>query len=141
MNLDIYPTLFHLAGVEEPRDRVIDGTNIFNILSGSRRQDPHEMILFYHYDLLEGIRIGRWKYFDKMNRYVWPIALDTAPVPNRLGGKQMGTRWPLLYDLENDPGEHYNVINTFPEVAARLRSAMENWERAAKNNPRGFGAA
>ncbi len=140
MNLDIYPTLFHLAGVEEPRDRVIDGNNIINILSGRGQQDPHEMIMFYHYDLLEGIRMGRWKYFDKMNRYVWPIALDTAPVPNSLGGKQMGTRWPLLYDLENDPGEHYNVINTFPEVAARLKSAMENWERAAKNNPRGFGA-
>ena len=64
--------------------------------------------------------------------------MDAAPVPETLGGRQMGNRWPLLYDLKNDPGESYNMINTYPEVAAELRSAMEAWERAAARNPRGF---
>ncbi len=141
MNLDLYPTFFHLAGVEQPRDRVIDGRNVYDVFTGRQRQSPHEAIMFYHYDLLEGIRMGKWKYFESTNRYVWPITLDTASIPNSLGKKQMGRRWPLLYDLENDPGENYNVINTNPEVAARLRAAMKNWERAAQRNPRGFRSA
>ena len=139
MNLDLYPTFFHLAGTALPSDRIIDGKNIFGIFTGNDQRPPHEAIYFYHYDLLEGIRMGRWKYFDKINRYVWPIAMDAAPVPEALGGKQMGNRWPLLYDLKNDPGESYNVINTYPDVAAELKAAMETWERAAARNPRGFG--
>ena len=140
-NLDLYPTFFHLAGVGLPGDRIVDGKNVFGIFSGRERNLPHEAIYFYHYDLLEGIRMGRWKYISKMNRYGWPIAMDTAPIPENLGRKQMGNRWPLLYDLENDPGENYNVINTYPDVAARLKAAMENWQRVADRNPRGFGAA
>ncbi|MBN2080329.1 MAG: sulfatase [Spirochaetes bacterium] len=139
MNLDLYPTFFHLAGVGLPGDRIVDGKNIFGVLTGKKGDRPHEAIYFYHYDLLEGIRMGRWKYFEKMNRYVWPIALDAAPVPNRLGSKQMGKRWPLLYDLENDPGESYNVINTHPGVAEKLKAAMESWQHAVDKNPRGFG--
>jgi arylsulfatase A len=138
MNLDLYPTFFHLAGVSLPGDRIIDGKNIFDIFSGRQQNPPHEAIYFYHYDLLEGIRMGQWKYFDKINRYVWPIAMDAAPVPEALGGRQMGSRWPLLYDLKNDPGESYNVINTYPDIAAELKAAMETWERSAAGNPRGF---
>jgi len=138
MNLDLYPTFFHLAGVGLPGDRVVDGKNAYDVFTGRRRQSPHEAIYYYHYDLLEGIRMGRWKYVSQMNRYTWPVAMDTATVPNRLGAKQLGNRWPLLYDLENDPGENYNVINTYPEVASRLKAAMENWQRAADGNPRGF---
>ncbi len=138
INLDIFPTLLHLAGVGAPDDRIIDGKNIAGILTGRDMRRPHEALYFYHYDLLEGVRAGRWKYFEKTNRYVWPIALDTAPIADALGKKQMGNRWPLLYDLESDPGESYNVINTRPDVAERLRAMLLAWDNEAKANPRGF---
>lgn len=139
MNLDLYPTLLGLAGVGLPEDRVVDGKDIRGVLTGASRVSPHEAIYFYHYDLLEGVRAGKWKYFDSINRYVWPIALDTAPVPDRLGKKQMGTRWPLLYDLETDPGECYNVINTHPEKAAELKASLNAWKKETEKDPRGFG--
>ena len=138
MNLDILPTAFALAGVGLPDDRIVDGRNILDVLRGNDARGPHEAIYFYHYDLLEGIRMGNWKYIEKMNRYTWPIAMDAAPVPDGMGKKQMGNRWPLLYDLSVDPGESYNVINTRPDVAQRLRAAMKAWERAEKKDPRGF---
>lgn len=138
MNLDILPTAFALVGVGLPDDRIIDGRDILGVLTGSDARDPHEAIYFYHYDLLEGIRMGHWKYIDKMNRYTWPIAMDAAPVPDGLGKKQMGNRWPLLYDLSIDPGESYNVINTRPDVAEKLRAAMRDWKRREKMDPRGF---
>lgn len=139
MNLDLYPTFLHLAGVGLPGDRVVDGKNAYDVFTGRQRRSPHEAIYYYHYDLLEGIRMGRWKYVPRMNRYTWPVANDAAPVPERLGRKQLGNRWPLLYDLANDPGESYNVINTHPGVAERLEAALEKWRRSTEKNPRGFG--
>lgn len=140
MNIDLYPTFFNLAGVGLPGDRVVDGKNAYDVFTGRQRQSPHEAIYYYHYDLIVGLRMGRWKYISKINRFVWPTPLDAAPVTNSLGRKTLGYRWPLLYDLENDPGENYNVINAYPEVAEKLRAAMEDWRRAADRNPRGFGA-
>jgi uncharacterized sulfatase len=139
MNLDLFPTLISLAGVEHPRDRIIDGRNILGNLTGKDNKPPHERIFFYHYDLLEGVRAGKWKYYRSINRYNWPIPLDTAGFPNMLGSKkQLGVRSPLLYDLESDPGESYNLINTRPDIAAKLLAIMEEWEVQTKKNPRGF---
>jgi arylsulfatase A len=137
-NLDLYPTLLSLAGMDLPRDRIIDGRNILDLLTGERTDSPHETLFFYHYDRLEGVRIGRWKYFRKLHRYVWPVPLDAATVANKLGKDQLGYRWPLLYDLEVDPGENYNVIDTYPDVAKDMEAAMQRWETETGNNPGGW---
>lgn len=138
VNLDLFPTLLSLAGVKLPSDRIIDGKNIEGLLSGRTHQSPHENIYFYHYDQLQGIRSGKWKYFRKLNRYVWPIPLDAEYLPDALGEKQLGNRAPLLYDLWTDPGENYNVINTYPDVAKRMHGLLIEWEQQMKKNPRGF---
>jgi arylsulfatase A-like enzyme len=138
MNLDLFPTLLALAGVGLPADRVIDGFDISGLLTGKEKTLSWEAIYFYHYDLLEGVRSGKWKYFKKVNRYTWPVPVDAAPVLDRLGSKQLGNRWPLLYDLELDPQESYNVLSTYPDKAAELAALLTQWEQAAAVNPRGF---
>ncbi|MHB9099453.1 MAG: sulfatase family protein, partial [Syntrophales bacterium] len=138
VNLDIFPTLLSFAGIEHPSDRIIDGKNIDGLLSGQIPRSPHEAIYFYHYDQLEGIRFGKWKYFRKLNRYVWPIPLDAEYLPDAMGEKQLGSRAPLLYDLSVDPGENYNVINTYPDVARKMHTMLVEWEEQIKKNPRGF---
>ena len=138
MNIDLYPTILSVAGADQPKDRIIDGRDILPMLTGEASRSPHEALFYYHYDLLEGVRVGKWKYFRKLNRYVWPIPLDAAAIPNKLGRDQMGNRWPLLYDLSLDPAESYNVINTYPQVAKKLESVMEQWESETGKNPRGW---
>ena len=138
LNLDLFPTLLDLTGLGLPGDRIIDGRSIAALLLGEAADSPHEAIFFYHYDLLEGMRAGRWKYFRKLNRYTWPIPLDAATVPNSLGKSQLGTRWPLLYDLSVDPSESYNVIGTYPNVAEMMHTRLLDWEKEARENPRGF---
>jgi len=138
MNIDLYPTILNLAGAALPEDRVIDGRDILGLLSGRKTRSPHEALFFYHYDQLEGIRSGRWKYLRRINRYVWPVPLDAAPIPNKLGGSQLGHRWPLLYDLEVDPGENYNVIDTHPEVSDKLETLLREWESETATNPGGW---
>jgi len=138
MNIDLFPTFLSLAGLEPPQDRIIDGVDITALLAGQGIKSPRKAIFFYHYDLLEGVRMGRWKYLRKTNRYVWPVPLDTASVPDRLGKDQLGNRWPLLYDLATDFHESYNVINRYPQVADKLADVMHQWEQTTAKNPGGW---
>lgn len=138
INLDLFPTLFGLAGLSLPEDRLIDGRDMIGLLMGADEPDTHENFYFYHYDRLEAVRSGRWKYYRRVNRYTWPIPLDAAAVPNSLGEKQLGDRWPLLFDLESDPGESYNLRRTHPQVAEKLEKQLRSWEVSVKKDPRGF---
>jgi uncharacterized sulfatase len=138
MNLDLFPSFLELAGVEPPADRMIDGRSIVTLLEDETVDLPERPVYFHHYYELEGVRLGPWKYLDRVNRYTWPIPLDSTSVPDALGRNQLGTRWPLLYNLETDAGEAYNVIDHHPDVAARLDEMMAAWEVQAAENPRGF---
>lgn len=137
-NLDIFPTVLHLAGIEAPSDRIIDGRNIHDLLSGRNPKSPHDALYFYHYGRLEGVRVGTWKYFRELNRYVWPVPLDAEQLPRELSKKSLGNRAPLLYNLALDPGESYNVIDTHPDVARKLAGMLAQWEQVTNSNPRGF---
>jgi hypothetical protein len=53
-------------------------------------------------------------------------------------GKGNTGSWPLLYDLELDPGESYNLIESRPQVADELLQTMEAWETSLEENLRGW---
>ncbi len=138
MNIDIFPTCLELAGFNPPVDRVIDGVDMNGLLTGRSKSSPHEALFFYHQDELEGVRMGRWKYFRNIHHYVYPVPMDKETKPmGRMGRGRLG-KWPLMYDMENDPGENYNVIDTYPEIGRKLLEEMERWEREMAANPRGW---
>jgi arylsulfatase A-like enzyme len=138
INLDLFPTFFALAGLALPEDRLIDGRDMMGLLTGSAEDPTHEAFFFYHYDRIEAVRSGRWKYYRRVHRYTWPIPLDAAPLPNGLGRNQLGDRWPLLYDLAADPGESYNLRLTYPQTADAMEALMQEWEASVQADPRGF---
>ena len=138
MNIDIFPTCLRLAGLNSPPDRIIDGKDINGLLTAKSGSSVHETLFFYHQDELEGIRIGRWKYFRNINHYVYPVPVDKETKPlGRMGRGRLG-KWPLLYDMENDPGENYNVIDTYPEIGRRMLDEMQKWENEMALNPGGW---
>ncbi len=138
MNIDLFPTIFDLAGVELPTDRVIDGRSLRATLENPETPLRERPLYFYHYHLLEAVRLGSWKYYPRVHRYTWPIPLDAASIPNAMAGEQIGERWPLLYNLARDPGEAYNLLDRNPGVAQELAGLLEEWEKAADSNARGF---
>jgi uncharacterized sulfatase len=137
-HFDLYPTLFNLAGLALPEDRIIDGRDMLPLLTDADAPTARKPFFYYHYDLLDAVRWGDWKYYRRVHRYTWPIPLDAAPIPDGMGRKQLGTRWPLLYNLRTDPGEAYNLLDRYPVVADRLEQQLRDWEAAAKKDPRGF---
>jgi arylsulfatase A-like enzyme len=151
MHTDLFPTFLALAGLGLPTDRVIDGVDIWPVLSGRDSDVAERMLVFFQQYDAEAVRVGRWKLNRSASHWVWPIPLDkrdnlagtmasnmdyrptdgSEPVP-ALGS------WPMLYDLQQDPGESYNVTLTHPEVARELGDRLEAWRQEFYANPRGW---
>jgi len=156
MNIDFFPTILALAGLEAPTDRIVDGRNIWGLLSDDAAKSPHDALFFFHDYEIEGIRAGNWKYFRYIHHYTYPVPLDKPnnfigkttddgarfTFVSRKTGKKVTIRelgqWPLLYNLEHDPGENYNVALHYPEVASRHHDMLVDWEKEFYRNPRGW---
>jgi len=120
MNIDLFSTTLAVAGSTLPSDRVIDGKNLMPLLGGMENESPHEALFLYSWNRdLEGVRVGRWKYFRSRRLWMYP------PI-------QKG---PWLIDTERDPYESYNAIDKYPNIAAKLEKTMVDWE---KNFDRGI---
>lgn len=131
MNIDVFPTLLALAGIGLPSDRVIDGRSLRDVLLSPGRsaqaQAPAREFYFYHQGTLEAVRVGDWKLIRSINHYVWPL-----PVNRVLGwlSRQTTGPLPLLYDLQGDPGEAYNLADRHPDRVRELTQVMTRWEAA-----------
>jgi uncharacterized sulfatase len=134
-NLDLFPTCLEIAGLSVPNDRVVDGKSLVGMFSVSGTKSPHEVFYFYHQGELEGVRVEKWKYFRSLNHYVWPLPLNET-----LGAMSEHTTGPLplLFDLENDPGESYDLSGRHPELAAQLAERMTEWEASLAANRKGW---
>jgi arylsulfatase A-like enzyme len=112
--IDLLPTFARLAGTKEPTDRVIDGKDIWPLMSGRRgAKSPHEAFYYYQMDQLQAVRSGKWKLhlplkFKKRN---WGEPIPDAPL--------------RLYDLETDIGETTDMADRYPEVVSRLLALIE----------------
>ena len=123
--MDLLPTFAKLAGAEVPADRVIDGKDIWPVLTG-KQKTPHESFFYYRDNELKAVRSGKWK-----------LHLTTAKVTAKGIGKNPGA---ALFDLESDISEKKNVLAANPEVAKRLGSYVEEFEKkiAQNSRPAGF---
>jgi len=120
--MDLLPTIAKLAGTNAPRDRIIDGHDIWPLMSSQPgAKTPHDRFYFYWDRGLEAVRAGQWKLH---------LAHDyrKLSVPGRGSkpGKYANGKMPgALYDLESDIGETNDVSAQFPDVVARLRAIAE----------------
>ena len=119
--MDLLPTFARLAGVELPKDRVIDGKDIWPVLTGTAKS-PHEAFFYHKGNKLEAVRSGKWK-------------LHLALV-QRAKANGASTAKPALFDLEADIGEKRNVYADHPDVVARLRGYVKAFEEELAQNSR-----
>ena len=111
--MDILPTLAHLAGGRPPNDRVIDGKDIWPLLSAQPgATSPHEHFFYYHIGNLEAVRSGNWKLHLEKN-------LGSQEAPDE------APELPALYDLSTDMTESANIAAQHPEVVTRLMALAE----------------
>lgn len=134
--MDLLPTLAYLAGTKPPQDRIIDGKDIWPIMSGQKNaKSPHKAFYYYCYLNLHAVRSGKWKLVlprEKPNKPDW-YAFNYPLIE--------GVPLLQLYNLETDIGEKHNVADNHPEVVARLiRLAEKTREDLGDYNRVGKGA-
>jgi arylsulfatase A-like enzyme len=120
--MDLLPTLARLAGAELPKDRILDGKDIWPLISGQPgAKSPHEAFFYYWARHLQAVRSGPWKlHFPHSYPQPNPPGADGKP------GKMATQKIELaLYDLEEDIGETNNVAVQHPEVVQRLQALAD----------------
>ena len=123
--IDVLPTIAGLVGVELPADRIIDGKDIWPLISGQPgAKTPHEVYYYYYANnQLQAVRSGRWKlHFPHGYRTLGGRPGGTGGKPVRYEQKKTGLE---LYDLENDLRETTNVADQHPDVVKRLQAYGE----------------
>jgi arylsulfatase A-like enzyme len=124
VTMDLFPTIAHLIGAEVPTGRVIDGKDIWPLMSGEDGAlSPHEAFWCYYGRELRAVRDRQWKLvFPHEYRSLDgnPAGRDGRPKPyKQLKADQ------ALYDLKNDVGETTDVASQHPEIVARLEKEAE----------------
>jgi len=151
--IDVLPTLVNLAGGKPPADRVIDGRDIFPLMSSEGARSPHEAIFCMSGPELRTVRSGRWKlhvrapapggaYLEDASKWVDPRGPDGLTIiaqheqsrPNQYPGVRTGdaAKPMMLFDLENDPSEQRDVAAQNPEVVQRLKAYFDKMDAEAK---------
>lgn len=120
---DILPTVCHVAGVESPRDRTIDGRNILPVAI-SRAKSPHSEIFWSNGEQL-AVRRGQWKLV------INGITYDRTPEGHR---PLEGNDAVFLSNLEKDPGETTNLRHQQPQTTDELSTAAHKWRQDVEQN-------
>ena len=105
-NLDLFNTTLELAGAEIPKDREIDGVSMVPMLTGTGH-GLRDGFYFYRDEQLFAVRKGPFK-----------VHLKTQPGYGQ--AKAEVREKPLLFNLEQDPSEKYDLAAEHPEVVADL---------------------
>jgi len=91
--LDLLPTIAEISGAETPQD--IDGYSMLKTLTDGETK-PREYFAYYRNDEVYAVRYGPWK-----AHYITQSEYPAGP--------QQYHSPPLLYNLEVDPSERFNV--------------------------------
>ena len=140
--MDLLPTLTKLAGGNAPDDRVIDGKDIWPLLSSrvDNARSPHDAIYYMKGRSLHGIRVGDWKYRNTVDK---PGKAENSRKGRRANADKRQTKVVVetLYNLRSDIGEQTNLIDDHPEIASRMKKQLMAFETEFRKTLRPAGNA
>ena len=110
--MDLFVTAVALAGGSMPEDRPTDGYDLRSPLLGDG-PSPRDVVYYYRGTELYAVRSGPFKaHFITEDAY----GRDTHRTSHES---------PLLYQLEHDPSESFDVADAHPEVIAAIRQIAD----------------
>lgn len=113
--IDFLPTVAKLAQAKLPKQK-IDGRDIGLLLEGKAgAKSPHDAYFYYRGNNLQAVRAGKWKLRQLKNRVE-------------------------LFDLDKDISEASNQADAHPDVVARLKKRIADFDRQLKAEKRPAGS-
>jgi len=117
--LDLLPTAFARAGQALPTGRMLDGRDMSALLRGeSVDRDP---LFFYGPSELHAVRMGPWKLHIKTS--------------SQTGKKHFDGKLPLLFHLDRDPSEQYDLADKHPDVVKALLALINEHQAEIAGHP------
>ncbi|MDP6113204.1 MAG: sulfatase [Planctomycetota bacterium] len=117
--LDLLATCAALAGAQIPDDRKLDSVDLTPVMDG-KQNSVRDTMFFYTRGVLHGVRKGKWK-----------MHLLTRD-PIRYGRPPQKHDPPLLYNLDFDPSEQFNIANKNKQVISDLMKLVEEHKSTLK---------
>jgi len=141
--IDVFPTILKAAGVKVPGDRIMDGKDIWPLLTSEDTDSPHEALFGMQGTNLMTVRSGKWRLHVRSpgrppkrgNDWVDPRGPDGVTIvapyeqarpsayPGVIGGDEPKNM--MLFDIEADPAEQHDVGKQYPEVVKRLKAIYD----------------
>ena len=113
--LDVLQSFASLAGAQAPSDRVLDGYDLSQTLRGKAPSPRHT--LFYYANsgdgILSAVRRDSFK------------AFFVVPSSGASGTAAESPTTPLLYNLDQDPSEKFDLAEKHPELIGELRTLAD----------------
>ncbi len=123
--MDLLPTFCKLSGTELLKDRVYDGYDVSPLLFGNGKSE-RDVVFYYRGQKVYAIRKGDFKaHFITQNEYGSQTAHPITNPPTEILNTPMVHETPLLYNVNIDPSEKFNIAEEHPEVIAEIRKVME----------------
>jgi arylsulfatase A len=123
--MDLLPTFCQLSGTELPNNRIYDGYDISPLLLGTGKSE-RDVVFYYRGEQVYAIRKGDYKaHFITQNEYGSQTAHPITDPPTEIKNTAETRDVPLLYNVNIDPSEKFNIAEEHPEVIAEIRKVME----------------
>ncbi|MCG2460649.1 sulfatase [Flavobacteriaceae bacterium F89] len=110
--MDLFTTFSNMAGVPVPKDRVIDGQDLSGTLF-YQEQSPRKAVFYYRGTTLYAMRLGDYK-----------AHFITEGAYGMFGRKEMHDL-PLLFNVDQDPSEQYDIGEDHPEIIRQINAAIK----------------
>jgi arylsulfatase len=132
-NIDLLPTFAEISEAPLPKNK-IDGVSLLPLMKGEKDANPRKSFVYYFKkNDLEAVTNGMFKLV-----FPHPYTTYGAYVPGNDGkpGKLKETELTKceLYDLRRDPGERYDVMSQYPEVALELMKIADEMRKDLGDN-------
>lgn len=110
--MDLFTTFSKMAGVDLPTDRQLDGFDLSPTLI-SKEKSPRDHMIYYRGQEVYAVRKGKYKaHFSTQGAYGQFGERENHPTP-------------VLYNLNVDPSEQYNIAEQHPEIIAEIKLLKE----------------
>lgn len=98
-SLDIFPTIAGICGADVPDDRVMDGNDLWHLITGVTDQTPSDLYFYIGNEFLQAVRKGPWK-----------LRIAEGNIE--------------LFHLERDIAELFNVAENHPDIVKELHQLL-----------------
>lgn len=130
--MDFFPTFARIVGANVPTDRPIDGVDQTDFLLGSQRNSSREHLITFTGDQLQAVRWRQFRYY----------LVDITPSGNGgfsrqggLAGTYRPMHYPLIYNIESDPREEFNINTYRGWVAGHAMRVIQEYRATLTDHP------